>query len=295
MTGALTFTRLGEIRCTLGESPVWDDRREILFFVDILGRAVHAIGLDGGGLQTWPMPGPPGSLGLGESGRLLVAVKDRILTLDPDTGALDPFAALPADEPATNRLNDGKTGPDGAFWVGTMDDRPQKAATGSLYRVAPDGQVARKVAGLIVANGLAFAPDGRALIHSDSRGRWIDRWTLDPASGTLADRVRLAEEIAEATGRPDGAAMDVAGNYWSAGVSAGVLNVWSPDGAIVAVHPVPVPAPTMPCFCGPDLRTLVVTSHRESPAAQAHELSGALWLATTPTAGAPVARFRDQG
>src|SRR4051794_10550445 len=37
-------------------------------------------------------------------------------------------------EPATNRLNDGKVGPDGAFWVGTMDDRAVKEAQVDLAR-----------------------------------------------------------------------------------------------------------------------------------------------------------------
>ncbi len=31
-----------------------------------------------------------------------------------------------------NRLNDGKVGPDGAFWVGSMDERAPRQATGSL-------------------------------------------------------------------------------------------------------------------------------------------------------------------
>src|SRR5664279_6370935 len=67
----MDFTCLLDIRCALGESPVLDDRRKLLFFVDVMGPAIHAVRLGGTGLQTWPMPKPVGSIGLAESGRLL--------------------------------------------------------------------------------------------------------------------------------------------------------------------------------------------------------------------------------
>ncbi|MGO8657792.1 SMP-30/gluconolactonase/LRE family protein, partial [Rhizobium ruizarguesonis] len=38
------------------------------------------------------------------------------------------------------------------------------------------------------------------------------------------------------------------------------LNRISPEGEIVEIYLLPVAAPTMPCFGGPDLRTLFVTS-----------------------------------
>ena len=64
----------------------------------------------------------------------------------------------------------------------------------------------------------------------------------------------------EEDGRPDGAACDAEGFYWSAGVSAGVLNRISPTGEIERKVMLPLAAPTMPCFGGPDLKTLYVTS-----------------------------------
>ena len=65
-----------------------------------------------------------------------------------DGGAARPSAASRRTRPET-RLNDGKVGPDGAFWVGSMDDRPQKEPIGALYRVDPSGEVERKVEGAL--------------------------------------------------------------------------------------------------------------------------------------------------
>ncbi len=292
----LIFERLGTARLALGEGPVWDDRRACLFFVDIRAPAVHAIRLDGGGFRTWQMPSVTGSIGLGESGRLIVALKSDIAVLDPDTGALEPLLTIEG-EPEANRLNDGKVGPDGAFWVGSMDASTGiRQASGSLYRIDGKGNLSRAMAGgLIVSNGLAWSQDGQTMFHSDSSGRWIDRADFDPATGAITGRVRIVNDIDAETGRPDGAACTADGDYLSAGVSAGQLNRWSREGKLLESLAVPAPAPTMPCFCGPDLRTLVVTTLQPSPDRPQSDLSGALFMARTPFAGAPVARWRDAG
>jgi sugar lactone lactonase YvrE len=290
----MDFTRLGDITCELGEGPVWDERRELLFFVDILAPAIHAIRLDGTGLRTWPMPKVIGSIGLTESGRLIAALKDELVLFDPDSGALQPFARLPADEPAENRLNDGKVGPDGAFWVGTMHDVPtDRQPIGALYRVAPDGTVTRHIEGLRTSNGLAWSPDGRLMYHADTRGSWFDRWDFDAATGTIGNRTRLAS-FNGSIGLPDGAATDADGVYWLTGAYGGRLNCYDASGDLVVWYPFPVPAPTMPCFCGPDLRMLAVTSHRTGAVAaqlDRYPASGGLFIAPSPVAGSPVPRM----
>lgn len=292
----LDFKPLNNIRCTLGEGPVYDDRRNALFYCDIVEKAVHAHFLDDDRTQSWSFESEVGSLGLAETGRLVVALRHVVGLFDPEGGIFEQIAEVEADNPAT-RLNDGKVGPDGAFWVGTMDDRdqPKKEPIGSLYRVTASGKVERKIEGLIVSNGLAFSPNGRTMFHSDSRGQWIDRWDFDPATGNISGRKRIAE-LDEATGRPDGGATDATGAYWSAGVSAARLNRFSPDGTLLEFHPVPVAGPTMPCFGGRGLDKLFVTSLRFGRAPERLEqypLTGITVVADSRVAGAPVTRFND--
>ena len=289
----MEFTRLGDITCELGESPLWDDRRQVLFFIDILAPAIHALRLDGSRAGSWPMPAVVGSIGLTESGRLIAALKHDLVLFDPESGALQPFAKLPPEEPAENRLNDGKVGPDGAFWVGTMHDVADRQPIGALYRVAPDGGVTRHIEGLRVSNGLAFSPDASLMYHSDTRNFWLDRWDFSVDTGIIGNRVRLAN-FDGSIGLPDGGAMDADGIYWSAGAYAGRLNCYNAEGALVAWHAFPVPAPTMPCFCGPDLRMLAATSHRTGTvAAQLDRFpaSGGVFLADAPVAGSPAPRM----
>jgi sugar lactone lactonase YvrE len=284
------FRTLGEITCGVGESPVFDDRRNALFFCDIPACAVHCLDLAAGGVSTWRFPTEVGSLGLAESGRVLVALRGSLRLLDPETGDSSHLAAVDADRPQM-RLNDGKVGPDGAFWVGSLDD--DRRPIGVLWRVTADGRAEAKVDGIRTSNGLAFGPDGRLLYHADTRGPWIDHWRLDPATGAISDRTRFTTPP-PATGRPDGAAIDAEGCYWSAGLDAGLLNRYDPAGNLVASWPTPVATPTMPCFGGPDLRTLYLTTLRKADqTGPGADLAGRLFVAEAPVAGAPVARFRD--
>jgi sugar lactone lactonase YvrE len=289
----MEFVRLGDLTCELGESPVWDDRRELLFFVDILAPAIHAIRLDGGGLRSWRMPHLVGSVGLTRSGRLITALKHELALFDPESGSLESFTWLPPDEPYSTRLNDGKVGPDGAFWVGTMHDMPERQPIGSLYRVGPDKSVTRQIEGLKVSNGLAFSPDGTVMYHADTRSFWLDRWDFSAATGTISGRTRI-REFDDSIGLPDGGAMDAEGCYWSAGIYGARINRFSPEGELLDSLDFPVPAPTMPCFCGPDLRLIAVTSHRTGPiAAQLDRFpdSGGVFIARAPVSGAPVGRM----
>ena len=246
-----------DARCRLGESPVWDERAERLWWVDIEGRAVHSAGADGTGHESWRVDTRPAALGLTErTSELVLALEGGIHLWTPGE-APRLVAPIEVDEPRT-RCNDGKIGPDGAFWIGTMNEAGDDPIA-AVWRVTPDGAVERKISGLMTSNGLAWTGDGRAMFHSDSRAGVIDRYAFDPATGTLSERTRIAT-LPEEAGHPDGGACDVEGGYWSAGVGAGCLNRFDRDGTLVEPIAMPVEMPTCPCFGGAGLRRLFVTS-----------------------------------
>jgi sugar lactone lactonase YvrE len=288
----LHFEPIDGVSLALGESPVWDDRRGLVFLCDIPTGRLLALRLGEGIVREWVLGENVCSIGLCESGRLVVALTREVILFDPDSGVSHSLARLEG-ELSTNRLNDGKVGPDGAFWVGTTDQRAQREAVCSLYRIGADGQMIARKTGLIISNGLAWSPDGGILYHSDSGGKWIERHDFDAATGEMGEGLRIAEP-GEADGRPDGGGVDCDGNYWSAGVSAGCLNHYAPDGALIAKHPLPVPSPTMPCFCGPDLKTLLVTSHRylSAEVLERHPLAGSVLLSQSAVAGTPIHRMQ---
>jgi len=286
-----TFELVWDTRSGVSESPVWDAANRRLLFCDIGGKKIHALSVENDARETWDLPEVVGSFGLCRSGRLVVALRHRVVLFDPRTRAINDLTPAVA-EPVTNRLNDGKVGPDGAFWVGSMDENSPRQPLGSLYRVTADGGIEKKSEGYAVSNGLAWSPDGRIMYHSDSTSAIIEAWDFDPATGGMTNH-RVIAKLTNEDGRPDGAAMDVDGNYWSAGPSAGCVNCFSPAGQLLKKLPFPVPGPTMPCFADD---FMYVTSLREGKTAeilQQFPTLGGLFRGPAPAAGAPVGVFAD--
>jgi sugar lactone lactonase YvrE len=244
----------------VGEAPNWDGQTDSLLWIDIRAPAVLRLNPQTAELSTWVLPEVVGAMGLASAGSVALALKDSLALLDLETGLLTRLHTV-AGEPEHNRLNDGKVSPGGRWFVfGSMDDRPtDKQPTGALYATSRSGPVKRLWQGLTVANGIAFSPDAGTLYFSDSAaGRvWHAPWDED--QGAMG-RPALLCSPDEAAGRPDGAAVDSEGHYWSAGVSAGCLNRFAADGTLLHRLPLPCRAPTMPCFGGATLDNVYVTS-----------------------------------
>jgi sugar lactone lactonase YvrE len=290
--GTAEVTCVLDARAELGECPVWSAEEQALYWVDIRAPALHRLDPATGARRTWAMPSRIGSFGLRESGGAVVALEDGFSLLDLETGELT-FVAGPERVPGT-RFNDGKVSPDGRFFAGTMDEASLSRPIAALYRLDPDLTLHRVIGDLIVSNGLAWTADGRTMFHSDSKGQVIWAYEYDPATGGVSGR-RVVARPTEEVGRPDGAATDVAGYYWSAGISAGVLNRWSPDGRLDRTVPLPCSNPTAPCFGGPDMRTIFVTSLRHDLPADvlaAKPLSGGIFAVRVDVPGVPIGRFR---
>jgi sugar lactone lactonase YvrE len=279
-------------RFGIGECPIWDAKGRRLLWTSINDGDIHALSLYTGERRKWHFNSTVGAFGLCRSDRLVVALRDQVVVFDPSSGKRTTLATI-KQPVAQARLNDGKVGPDGSFWVGGMDERPVKEAIAKLYRITAEGGVAEIADGLKVSNGLAWSPDGRIMYHSDSQGSWIDRWDFDPATGAATNRRRFLD-LDEATGRPDGAAVDVEGCYWSAGVSASRVNRFALDGHLIEAFELPSLRPTMPCFGGDDMKTVFVTSLTNNvPPAMlaAHPLCGKTLSFRSAVAGTAPYRF----
>lgn len=287
----LDFELVWDSRCTTGESPVWDERNRRLLFCDIQGKRIHAFGIDTGARETFEFPEVVCSLGVCRSGKLVVALRHRVVLYDTVARRIEALTGAVV-EPATNRLNDGKVGPDGAFWVGSMDENTPRQPIANLYRVTPDGRIEQKAGGFSTSNGLAWSPDGRTMFHSDTSPGILEAWDFDPATGSISNH-RVLGKFTSEQGRPDGGATDVQGNYWSAGPSAGCINQFSPDGQLLKRHPFPVPGPTMPCFAGDFLFVTSIRDGKPPEVLQQYPTLGGLFRAKAPVAGAPVALFAD--
>ena len=87
------ITTVAADRCDIGESPVWDERAGLLYWVDITPGTIHRIDPATGVRQRWEFGEPVGALGLCRSDRLVVALKSTVILFDPRDGSRQPLAA----------------------------------------------------------------------------------------------------------------------------------------------------------------------------------------------------------
>jgi len=281
------FTKLIDIPLGIGESPVWDHRTGLLWFIDMVAPAIYSYSIWSSQLQRYETPSMVCALGLAAKGRLVVALRDGVHVFDPESGKYE-SVAQPEPHLPDNRLNDGCVGPDGAFWVGSMFDGMPYQATGAFYRISADGGIRKIRDGIHIANGLGWSPDGRRLYYADSVITEIRCRGFDPETGETAGDEIFAT-LDGRLGHPDGAAVDASGCYWSAGVTAGRLNRISPEGQLLESIELPVSSPTMACFGGEDMKTLFITSLTSEPGSPAGE--GTLISMKCEIAGTPAYIF----
>ena len=286
-----TPVRVGTQRDILGESPIWDERSQCLYWIDIRLPAIRRLGVPGGRVETWPMPDLVGCIAFVDDGRLLVALPQQVALFDPATGALEPFVDAPAPAPG-HRFNDGRCDRQGRFWAGTMHNIT-RAPEGVLYRLEGRGPLLPVRSGICIPNSLAWSPDGTTMYFADSLRYTLFAYDYDPATGRVgAERIFATTEP---PGFPDGSTVDAEGCLWNAQFNAGRVVRYAPDGRIDRVIELPVERPTCCAFGGPGLDILYVTTASQKMTEaelQAQPLAGALLALDVGVRGLVEPRFR---
>jgi sugar lactone lactonase YvrE len=283
----------------LGESPVWHPREQVLYYCDIPACKLNRFDAATGERSHWTFDSEIGSCAPMLDGGMLLAARDGLWRFDPATGVRSLLAPPPYD-PKAERFNDGKCDPQGRFWAGTVCE-PRDPPLASLY-CFDGGKLTRKAGGISVSNGLAWSADARTMYWSDTQSHTIFAFDFDALSGALSDRRVLArfplkqpqQPLEAYGGRPDGAAVDVKGNYWVAMFEGQRLLCLSPSGELLQEIHLPVRCPTMPCFGGADLKTLYITTARKNrPAAELAQqpLAGCVLSVRVEVAGLPANLF----
>ena len=264
---------------------MWSVREQALYWVDILGHCAHRLRIEDGQVTRWPLPEMIGWLVERAHAPGFVAGLTRdvvFLTFEPLSIAT---LVRPEPELAELRLNDAKADAAGRLWYGTM---PVKAdsATGSLFRLDPDGALSRWDRGYRVTNGPAFSPDGRHLYHTDSLNGIVFRFTLHP-DGSIAEREPLIR-LEPGTGFPDGMTVDAEGGIWIAVWGGARICRYTPDGRLDRSVALPASQITSCAFGGRNLDRLYVTSAAEGVE---EPQGGALFEVDVGVVGLPAHQF----
>jgi L-arabinonolactonase len=256
------ITPLVDCKTLLGEGPLWDVREQRLYWIDSLGNAAFRCDANGQGVERWDMPGNIGSMALREDGGAILSLSDGFYLFDFETGKASLLKAV-KHKSQTVRLNDGKVDRRGRFVSGSLETT-ETEPLGLLYSLGTDHSVTQIDDNITVSNGPCWSPDGSIFYFADSRARTIFAYDYDLGTGAVANKRTLCT-FGDEDGLPDGATVDAEGCIWSAGVYAGKIHRFAPDGTRLLTFDFPAVCVTSVMFGGADLDRLYVTSMIKAP------------------------------
>jgi sugar lactone lactonase YvrE len=251
---------LADTRNLIGECPLYDAANERLYWVDMYDPAVYRFDCRSGKLSSYLQDEMVTALALTREG-MLIAAQSGLWLADPDTLRRIRYLGHPEAHIPGNRFNDGKCDGGGRFWVNTID-LEFGAGAGALYRREADGSFAMVETGLTLPNGLGWSPDNRTMYLVETRERAIYAYDFSYDTGQISNRRVLVSLPVDASGAPDGMAVDGVGNIWVALFDGWRVSQFSPEGRLLREVVLPVPRPTSCAIGGPDGQTLFVTSAR---------------------------------
>lgn len=275
----------------LGEGPLWSEREQALYWVDILNTTLHRHS-PREGQRSWRIAEGVSAVAESTRGDLVITQRHGFARFDPASGLATPLLQVESDLPG-NRFNDGKCDARGRYWAGTMDFAC-KEPTGSLYRLDPDLRCTKMDTGYAVTNGPAWSSDWRTMYHNDSVNGRVYAFDFDLESGDLANK-RLFLQLDKDEGSPDGMTTDAEGGLWIAQWGAGRLTRRDARGKVTMTVELPCSQITSCAFGGPGLRTLFITSAADGLSPQQRErepLAGGLFALELEIAGVPAQTYK---
>jgi sugar lactone lactonase YvrE len=255
MTTARTLLAAGAV---LAEGPLWWPERQTLCWVDILRHELHRTDLHTLHDDVDHFDGPIGTVGIADDGSLVMAGRRGLQRVDAAAG--HPLIAEFPGSIDGLRSNEGKPGPDGRFYVGTMGYPEKLPEIAALWRFT--GATAEHLfGGVTISNGIGWSPDRTSMYYIDTPTKRIEVMSFDPATGDLGER-RTWVTIPDGDLWPDGLSVDAEGRVWVALWGGGVVHCYD-DGSLVEVVKVPTPYVSSCTFAGADLDQLVITTASE--------------------------------
>lgn len=272
----------------LGEGACWFVDEQRLYWVDILKCEVHRFDPATGRDEVRTMPWHVSMVQPTTRGDLILGTRDGIARMDFDSGKFTILCEPEADL-AGNRMNDGKPGPRGRLFLGSLayDGSDKKA---NLWRIDADLTCTRLITRVGNSNGLGWSPDHGTFYWTDTKTGCVFAFDYDALRGKIKNR-RAVVEVDKALGRPDGLAVDEEGFLWTALWAGNAVARWNPaTGELVAKVECPAANVTCPSFGGPELDTLYFTTAqkgREESEPSPEPEAGNLFAAKVGVKGLP--------
>ena len=191
-----------------------------------------------------------------------------------------------------NRINDGKTDPEGNLWFGTMDNLERKIETGSLYKLDRNFLLTKVDKKYITTNGPAFI-DKLNFYHTDSSKKKIYKIKINKKNKII--KKKLFKKFSSKDGSPDGMTLDKDKNLWVAHYNGACISIFNKNAELINRIKLSAKNITNCTFGGKNNSELFITTARKGMTLtdlKNFNLSGCLFRVKTNTKGLYNKKFK---
>ncbi|MUU79129.1 SMP-30/gluconolactonase/LRE family protein [Winogradskyella endarachnes] len=247
-------------KAKLGEGAIWNDKTKELYWIDIEGKSLNIYNPKTNINKVLKTPSRVGTVVPKNKTEALVALEDGIHTINLKTGSTSLFLNM-KDDLKGKRLNDGKCDPSGRFWVGSMHFNQTKGEA-KLFCVTNKPELETKIDSVTISNGIVWTSDKQTMYYIDTPTSQIKAYDFNNDTGAISNE-RIAVEIPEELGYPDGMTIDKEDMLWVGMWNGNAVIRFNPNtGKVLKRIEVPAHNITSCAFGGDNLEILFITSAR---------------------------------
>ena len=247
----------------IGESCFWDPKENCLTWTDIEGKTIWKLNQSNQSFK-YNLPDRAGFILPRKKDGYIIGFPKFIAISNQKFSSFKKICDVETNIRET-RINDAKVDPYGGIVFGTYNEDPDKLnrkPIANLYRLAPDLSLTKLLSNITVSNGIEFSRKKNIMFFADTPTGLIQKFEYTENFKKLTKL--KSNMIFKDLGEPDGAAMDINDNYWSARVRGKCLIcIDTKSETVIKKINLPTKTPTCLAFGGPGLEILYVTSLKQ--------------------------------
>ena len=247
---------LWESNSFLGESPLWVEEQNSIYFVDIKNKKILKYNIKTKHKKTYKVNKEIGFISHIKKNIFVLGLRNELRIFDLKKKRKIKSITIERGL-KFNRINDGKTDYSGNLWFGTMDNLERNLENGSLYCLEKNLNLIKVDTDYITTNGPAFI-NKNEIFHTDTRKRIIYKIKINKKKKILKKKIFI--KFKKKMGSPDGMTVDKYSNLWVCFYREACIKVFNQKGKKKSQINFPAKNITNCTFGGKKNKDLFVTS-----------------------------------
>ena len=247
---------LWKLKCKLGEGTLWVKEHNSIYFVDIKKKSFYSLNTKNNKKKKYKVNKEIGFLAHIKGEIFILGLQGELRVQNIKTKKIIK-SILVEENIKLNRINDGKTDPQGNLWFGTMDNLERKIEKGSLYKLDKNLLLTKVDKNYRITNGPAFI-DELNFYHTDSSKKIIYKIRISKKNKII--NKKIFKKFSSKDGSPDGMTLDNNKNLWVAHFNGACVSVFNNSAKLI--HRIQLPAKNITncTFGGQKNNELFITS-----------------------------------